>query len=55
MISLIKKKKKKKKKITSGSPRGIRVKFLDCNILERDFELRSRYYVHFRARFGFFV
>ena len=30
-------------------PRGVMVKAMDCGIVEREFVLQSRYYVHFRA------
>ena len=29
------------------SPRGVMVKAFDCRIVVREFELQSRYYVHF--------
>ena len=32
-----------------GGPRGVMVKAMDCGIVVREFELQSRYYVHFRA------
>ena len=32
-----------------GCPRGVMVKAMDCGIVVREFELQSRYYVHFRA------
>ncbi len=32
-----------------GCPRGVMVKAMDCGIVEREFVLQSRYYVHFRA------
>ena len=32
-----------------GCPRGIMVKATDCRIVVNEFELQSRYYVHFRA------
>ena len=32
-----------------GCPRGVMVKAMDCRIVEREFVLQSRYYVHFRA------
>ena len=32
-----------------GCPRGVMVKAMDCRIVVREFELQSRYYVHFRA------
>ena len=32
-----------------GVPRGVMVKPMDCGIVEREFVLQSRYYVHFRA------
>ena len=34
-----------------GCPRGVMVKALDCGIVVREFELQSRYYVHFRERY----
>ena len=34
---------------TGGCPRGVMVKAMDCGIVEREFVLQSRYYVHFRA------
>ena len=30
-------------------PRGVMVKVLDCEIVVSEFELQSRYYVHFRT------
>ena len=30
-------------------PRGVMVKAMDCGIVESEFELQSRHYVHFRA------
>ena len=30
-------------------PRGVTVKAMDCRIVVREFELQSRYHVHFRA------
>ena len=33
----------------SGCPRGVMVKVMDCGIVVSEFELQSRYYVHFRA------
>ena len=30
-------------------PRGVMVKAMDCGIVVSEFELHSRYYVHFRA------
>ena len=35
--------------ISRGSPRGVMSKAKDCGIVEREFVLQSRYYVHFRA------
>ena len=32
-----------------GCPRGVVVKDMDCGIVVSEFELQSRYYVHFRA------
>ena len=32
-----------------GCPRGVMVKAIDCEIVVSEFELQSRYYVHFRA------
>ena len=32
-----------------GCPRGVMVKAMDCRIVVSEFELQSRYYVHFRA------
>ena len=32
-----------------GCPCGVMVKAMDCGIVEREFVLQSRYYVHFRA------
>ena len=32
-----------------GCPRGVMVKTMDCEIVVCEFELQSRYYVHFRA------
>ena len=34
---------------TGGGPRGVMVKAMDCGIVVSEFELQSRYYVHFRA------
>ena len=34
--------------IEGGCPRGVMVKAMDCGIVVREFELQSRYYVHFR-------
>ena len=36
-------------KILSGCPRGVMVKAMVCKIVPREFELQSRYYVHFRT------
>ena len=36
-------------KIIWGCPRGVMVKAMDCGILVREFELQSRYYIHFRT------
>ena len=35
---------------TRGYPRGVMVKSMDCGIVVSEFELQSRYYVHFRAK-----
>ena len=32
-----------------GCPHGVIVKAMDCGIVVREFELQSRYYVHFRT------
>ena len=32
-----------------GSPRDVMVKAMDSGIVDREFALQSRYYVHFRA------
>ena len=40
--------KKKKKKLMPGYPRSVMVKALDCRIVVSEFELQSRYYVHFQ-------
>ena len=32
-----------------GCPHGVMVKAMDCRIVEREFVLQSRHYVHFRA------
>ena len=32
-----------------GCPRGVMVKAMDCGIVVSEFELQSRYYVHFNA------
>ena len=32
-----------------GGPRGVKVKAMDYGIVVSEFELHSRYYVHFRA------
>ena len=34
--------------IQGGCPRGVMAKAMDCGIIEREFVLQSRYYVHFR-------
>ena len=34
---------------TSGCPRGVMVKPMDCGIVVSEFVLQSRYYVHFRT------
>ena len=34
---------------TRGCRGGVMVKAMDCRIVVREFELQSRYYVHFRA------
>ena len=36
------------KKMLKGCPRGVMVKAMDCEIVEREFVLQSRYNVHFR-------
>ena len=36
-------------KQSAGCPRGVMVKAMDCGIVVSEFELQSRYYVHFRA------
>ena len=36
-------------KVRGGCPRGVMVKALDCGIVVSEFELQSRYYVHFRT------
>ena len=33
----------------AGCPCGVMVKVMDCEIVAREFELQSRYYVHFRT------
>ena len=35
--------------IRGACPCGVMVKAMDCEIIAREFELQSRYYVHFRA------
>ena len=35
--------------ITRECPRGVMVKAMDCGIVVSEFELQSRYYVHFRT------
>ena len=35
--------------LEGGCPSGVMVKAMDCGIVVREFELQSRYYVHFRA------
>ena len=35
--------------IRGGCPRGVMVKAMDCRIVVSEFELQSRYYVHFRT------
>ena len=35
--------------LSSGCPRGVMVKAMDGGIVESEFVLQSRYYVHFRA------
>ena len=32
-----------------GYPRGVMVKAMDCRIVEHEFVLQSRYYIHFQA------
>ncbi len=32
-----------------GCPRGVMVKAMDCEIVVSEFEIQSRYYVHFRT------
>ena len=39
------------KQIYVGCPRDVMVKAMDCRIVVCEFELQSRYYVHFRARY----
>ena len=39
----------KKKTSSSGSPRGVMVKELDCVIVVRKFEFRACYYAHFQT------
>ena len=39
----------KKYRLTAGCPRGAMVKAMDYEIVVSEFELQSRYYVHFRA------
>ena len=34
--------------ISKGCPCGVMVKAMDCEIVESEFVLQSRYYVHFR-------
>ena len=34
---------------SSGCPRGVMVKAMDCGFVVREFVLQLRYYVHFRA------
>ena len=36
-------------KIVWGCPRDVMVKVMDCEIVRSEFELHSRYYVHFRT------
>ena len=36
-------------RVSSGCPRGVMVKAMNCGIVVREFVLQSRYYVHFRA------
>ena len=36
-------------KPTGECPRVVMVKAMNCRIVEREFVLQSRYYVHFRA------
>ena len=43
------KQKQKQTQIFKGCPRGVMVKAMDCGIVVSEFELQSRYYVHFRA------
>ena len=35
---------------TRGCPRGVMVKAMDCGIVVSEFELQSRYCVHFRTK-----
>ena len=37
------------KKGKRGNPRGVVANVLDCDIVVSEFELLSRYYVHFRT------
>ena len=39
----------KNSKKVKGCPRGVMVKAMDCGIVECEFVLQSRYYIHFRA------
>ena len=39
----------KPNKLSNKGPRGVMVKELDCGIVIREFELQSRYNVHFRT------
>ena len=35
--------------LVGGCPRGVMVKAMDCGIVVHEFELQSRYYIHFQA------
>ena len=41
--------KKKYPQLKEGRPRGVMVKAMVYEIVAREFELQSRYYVHFRT------
>ena len=34
---------------SSGVPRGVMIREMDCRIVVSEFELQTRYYVHFRT------
>ena len=49
LTSTVSERKKERKKKGRKGPRGVMVKALGCEIIVSEFELQSRYYIHFRA------